>query len=215
MRLLVKICGLMTRADVEAAATAGADALGFVFAESPRRLEPFLAGELARGLPRSMRRVAVFRHPSVEEVLRVLDRFDADVIQAEPAGGLREAIGGRADLWPVLHDGPSLAQAARRAGTARGPVVLEGEGAGGRGVPANRARAADLARAMPVILAGGLSPENVAGAIRRVRPFGVDVATGVESAPGVKDHWRIARFVAEARRAQAALELEEQGEVTR
>lgn len=200
MRLLVKLCGVTDRDGIEAARLARVDAVGFVFADSPRRLEPAAARELARALPRRVVRVAVFHHPTPDEVRAVLAVFPADVVQCEPSPAL--AAGGFP--LPVFHDGDDVqaAIAAYRADHGhRAPVLLEGAGRGGRGVRADRARAATIARGGRTALAGGLDPGNVARAVARVRPWAVDVSSGVEFSPGRKDPDAVVRFVREARRA--------------
>jgi phosphoribosylanthranilate isomerase len=103
----------------------------------------------------------------------------------------------------VVHDGDDLLA---RLPPGAGTLLLEAPGRGGRGVAPDWGRAAILAGRVRLVLAGGLTPENVGEAIRRVRPYGVDVASGVESAPGVKDRARMFRFVAAVRRAEADLE---------
>jgi phosphoribosylanthranilate isomerase len=203
MRLSVKICGVTRREDIEAAVRAGADALGFVFAESPRRIDVERARSLAADLPLSVSRVAVFRHPRPEEVALVLERFAPDVVQSEPDDALNGLLSRGVTWLQVLHgDDPLPERSGRETPTS---VLLEAPGRGGRGIRADWDRAAELAREVPLILAGGLSPDNVAQAIRRVRPRGVDVSSGVERAPGVKDPARIERFLEEVRRVEREL----------
>lgn len=193
----IKICGVRDLAAASACARAGVDAVGFVFAAAPRRIAPSEARRIAADLPDEIERVAVFRLAPVDEVRRVLEAFPADRVQVEPEDALLSAFGQR--LLPVLHDDGSLEARAAVLDADR-PVVLEAAGRGGRGVRPDWAHAADLARRRPVILAGGLDPDNVAAAIRVVRPWGVDVSSGVESSPGVKSVARIEAFVAAARR---------------
>lgn len=206
MRTRIKICGVRTPEAVRAAADAGADAVGFVFADSPRRVAPEEAVGLAALLPPFVARVAVFRHPAARELAGVLRRFPADLVQTEPAPGLAEAGVEEARWLPVLHDRPGLLDDPVP-GDGSGPgrcALLEAAGRGGRGVRPDWERAARLARRIRLVLAGGLTPENVEEAILRVRPWAVDVSSGVESEPGVKDPERIAAFAAAVRRADAA-----------
>lgn len=196
MTLLVKICGLRNAGDAEAAAGAGADAVGFVFAESPRRVTPAAARAAAKALPQNVLRVAVMLHPSNDEWQRVLDGFRPDVLQTDlvdfdtldvPAGVAR---------WPVVRESAPPAVL---------PDTFLYEGAAsGRGETVDWSRAAAIARRGRMILAGGLSPANVAEAVRAVRPYGVDVSSGVESSPGVKDPEQIRKFVKAARAAEPA-----------
>jgi phosphoribosylanthranilate isomerase len=201
----VKICGVTTAEAVAAAAAAGADAVGFVLADSPRRVSIERAVELARTLPPFVARVAVFRHPAIDEVEAVLDALAPDWVQSEVVPGLMERLERRARLLEVVHDGPDLPDRIERDG-ARRPLLLEAEGRGGRGVRPDWERAARIARAVPLVLAGGLDETNVAEAIERVRPYAVDVSSGVESSPGIKSAERIERFVAAVRRAHARSE---------
>jgi len=202
MRLRVKICGITDAAGIAAAVAADVDAVGFVFADSPRRVAAPTARRLAGLLPAHVRTVAVFHRPRREEVDAVLAAFAADIVQVEPAAELA----GIGPLLPVFHDGPGLVREveAHRALRPRAAVLIEGAGPGGRGTAANREVAAALASAGPVVFAGGLTPENVADAVARVRPWAVDVSSGVESAPGRKDPVRVRAFVEAARRAALA-----------
>jgi phosphoribosylanthranilate isomerase len=195
--MTIKICGVRDLTTARAAARAGADAVGFVFATSPRRVPPREARRIASDLPPGIVRVAVFRLAAIDEIRRVLDEFPADRVQVEPRPDLLATFGPR--LLPVLHDdgSPETQTAGLQADR---PVLLEAAGRGGRGVRPDWSRAAALARRRPVILAGGLDPDNVAAAIRAVRPWGVDVSSGVEDSPGVKSPARIGAFVAAARR---------------
>ncbi len=197
MTLLVKICGLTDKAAVEAAVAAGADAVGFVFHEaSPRNVSPRRARELAAAVPAGVRRVAVTLHPAQELVAKVLAEFVPDVWQTDAADFAALALPETVERWPVLRAGSAL--------PAPLPARFLFEGArSGRGEVADWSQAASLAHLGELILGGGLEPANVAEAVRRVRPFGVDVSSGVESAPGRKDPARIREFVAAAREAAA------------
>jgi phosphoribosylanthranilate isomerase len=198
----VKICGVTTPEAARAAAAGGASAVGFVFAASPRRVTPEQATRLAAGLPPGIATVAVFRHPTRQELDEVLGRFPADMIQVEPGPVVQSALSAGVQLLPVLHDGRELLE--RLASLSRehpSGVLLEAAGRGGRGIRPDWTRAARLARSVPLVLAGGLTPENVTRAIRQVRPAAVDVSSGVESRPGQKDPGLIREFI---RRATAA-----------
>ena len=196
MDVKIKICGIRDLGAAHAAAMAGVDAAGFVFTDSPRRIAPSEARRIAADLPPAIERVAVLRLAAVEEIRRALDEFPADRVQVEPGPDLLATFGPR--LLPVLHDDGSLDGQVAGLEVDR-PVVVEAAGRGGRGVRPDWNRVAALARRRPVMLAGGLDPGNVAAAIRAVRPWGVDVSSGVESSPGVKSPARIEAFVAAAR----------------
>lgn len=198
MSLWVKVCGLRTAQDVSAAVAAGADAIGFVFAPSVRRVEPAEALLAADAAPRSVARVAVFLHPTQAEVDAVIAGFAPDLVQTdlEDFAALRLPPGvGR---LPVLRAGQATA------GAALPPRCLVEGPKSGTGQVADWAAAAQLARVTQAVLAGGLHAGNVAAAIAAVQPWGVDVSSGVESAPGIKDAARIREFVAAARRAMPA-----------
>jgi phosphoribosylanthranilate isomerase len=209
MRIGVKICGVTTAAAIEAAARAGADAVGFVFAPSPRRLTPHEAARLARGVPPTMKRVAVFGAevpPGVAELTKLLA---LDLVQADAgACDLLEGVVPADRRLPVFHDtpgaGPRLEEFLGRSPGERPLLLFEGS-VSGRGVQADWGRAAGFARRARLVLAGGLTPANVGAAIRAVRPAMVDVSSGVESAPGVKDERRILAFVAAVREAEERL----------
>lgn len=191
MQVFVKICGLLTAGDVAAAVNAGADAIGFVFAESPRRVSVAAAAELARDVPPRVMRVAVMRHPSADEWREVADGFRPDWLQTDVGdfGGLD--LGADVRRVPVYRDVPEFdADAARDE-----EMVLFEAARSGVGERANWDTAAELAAETRLMLAGGLDPDNVAAAIDRVRPWGVDVSSGVEKSRGVKDANRIAAFV--------------------
>jgi phosphoribosylanthranilate isomerase len=193
MSVFVKICGLTTPEGVAAAVKAGADAAGFVFSPSPREVTPVQARKLAAALPASVRRVAVFRHPPPGWIARVLDEFPADWVQSDAADLPGVDLGG-AEALPVFRSGAPL--------PALLPDLLLFEGPdSGAGRVADWAAAAELAQRTRVILAGGLNPANLAEALRTVRPWGVDVSSGVESSPGSKDPALVTAFVAAARRA--------------
>ncbi len=206
MRVRIKICGITDPTAAVAASDAGADAVGFVFyPPSPRNLEPDAATDLARHVSPLVTRVAVFRSPESREIKDVVSRFHPHVIQVEPSAQSVAAIPDSVALLPVFHEGPHLedevAAFIPRSGAAP-TIVLEAAGTGGRGLAPDWDRAAKLAKSTHLVLAGGLSPDNVADAIRLVRPWAVDVSSGVESSPGVKDPKLIAAFVAAVREAE-------------
>lgn len=193
MSIWVKICGLTRAADVAAAAAARADAIGFVFhAASPRNVTPALARSLADPAPRSLLRVAVVRHPAQGLIDEILAVFAPDVLQADLVDITTLALPRELGLLPVLRCGqPQPAALPTR-------CLVEGARSG-VGERADWAEAAALARRTQVVLAGGLDAANVAEAVRCVRPFGVDVSSGVESVPGIKDQSKIDAFLSAAR----------------
>jgi phosphoribosylanthranilate isomerase len=188
----IKICGMTTPDAIEAAQAAGVDALGFVFAPSPRQLTPEAAAQLARPLRGRLRCVAVTQHPqqrALDEMLRV---FRPDVLQSDAGDLVHLKLPSSLEVLPVV-----------RAGAAPPPtlpprILFEGP-ASGTGLPGDWNAAQRLAQRTQLVLAGGLSPANVAAAILAVRPFGVDVSSGVEERPGVKSPLSIIQFVTAVR----------------
>lgn len=197
MTVFVKICGLRDAADVAAAVKAGANAVGFVFADSVRRVTPQQARSAALDLPDDVQRVAVMRHPSKEQCRAVLEEFEPDVVQADADDFAGLDIPDNIERWPVIREGAAAMDL---------PDVFLYEGSNsGRGETVDWASAARFARRGRMILAGGLGPENVVTAIRTTRPWGVDVSSGVESSHGRKDHELIQRFVRAVRAAEKEL----------
>ncbi|MGH8251096.1 MAG: phosphoribosylanthranilate isomerase [Steroidobacteraceae bacterium] len=198
MNLLVKICGVTTAEAVEAAIAAGADAIGFVFHDpSPRNVAARSAERLARGLPRSVLRVAVTRHPRREDVERVLECFVPDAWQSEAEDLAALDLPACIARWPVFR---------RTSGDETLPHRLVFDApTSGCGQRADWRAAAQLAQRSELVLGGGLDASNVREAISSVRPFGVDVSSGVECSPGVKDRERIRDFIAAARQGARGL----------
>ena len=195
----MKICGLSTPRAVAAAVTAGADAVGFVFAESPRRVTPRRARDLCAGLSPVMVRVAVMRHPAPAEWQAVAEEFAPDWLQTDADDFAALAVTDRFGRLPVYRDTrlPDDTVGGEE------PLLFEA-GVSGAGQLADWDRAAQLARSCKLVLAGGLTPDNVGDAIAAVRPWGVDVSSGVESKRGVKDVGRIAAFIQAVRVAELA-----------
>ena len=194
MNTFVKICGLRNAADVKAATDAGANAVGFVFAESVRRVSPAQAKEAATGVAAGVRRVAVMRHPSNDEWLAVIDEFEPDVVQTDAEDFETLEIPAHIECWPVVREGDELVEA-------RDIYLYEGKNSGS-GETVDWSHAAEVARHGRMLLAGGLAEDNVREAIQTVRPWGVDVSSGVESLPGYKDYELIRRFINAVRAAE-------------
>jgi phosphoribosylanthranilate isomerase len=195
--MLVKICGLGTAEQVRAAVDAGADAVGFVFAESVRRVTPEKAAEIAADVPPGVQRVAVMLHPSNDEWQDVLQGFGPDVLQTDAEDFDRLDVPGAVERWPVYREGKDAAVVAAT-------FVYEGAKSG-QGETVDWGRAARIARQGKMILAGGLGVTNVAEAVTTVKPWGVDVSSAVESAPGLKDPRLIEQFIQAARAAEQRL----------
>jgi len=197
MTLLVKICGLSQVEHVDAAIDAGADALGFVFAKSVREVTPQQAARLTASVPSSVKRVAVMLHPSNEDWQQVLKTFSPDVLQSDADDFSMLDVPTSIERWPVYREGGIKPSADI-------PYVFEGPKSG-QGETVDWSQAARLAVRGNMILAGGLGATNVAEAIATVRPYGVDVSSAVESAPGRKDSNLIRAFISAARAAEKNL----------
>jgi phosphoribosylanthranilate isomerase len=193
----IKICGMTTEVAVSTALSCEVDAIGFVFAASVRQVTAQRANELASPARGKIACVAVTRHPTREQVAAILRDFNPDILQTDLDDIAGLELPETLSVLPVVRPGP------RAACELPGRVLYEGP-VSGVGQVADWDSAAELARRCQVILAGGLNTLNVGIAIHQVRPFGVDVSSGVEDQPGVKSADRIEKFVAAAR--MAALE---------
>jgi len=202
----IKICGITNREDAATAVTAGADALGFVFyKKSPRYVEPAVAKQIIVTLPPMVTPVGLFVN---EELKVVRDLMDGCGIALAQLHGDETATYCLELARPVLkairiRDRGSflaLAEFQGRAGV-RGFILdtYAEEVYGGTGRVMDWTLAAEAAKAAVILLAGGLTPDNVGEAIRTVRPYGVDVSSGVESVPGKKDPQKVRAFVQAAR----------------
>jgi phosphoribosylanthranilate isomerase len=204
MKTFVKICGVTTLDDALACVDAGADALGFNFwPRSKRHVAVDKAAAIAKRLPPSVRTVGVFVDPSEAEVERAFGSGAIDLAQlhGEETPEFCRRFGGRYIKALRLHDASSLERFADY-GCDLFLVDADAPGYGGSGKRADVALAKRAAESRRVILAGGLTPENVAEAIVEVRPYGVDVAGGVEREPGVKDWIKVAAVVSAAKKAR-------------
>lgn len=210
----VKICGNTRREDVEHAVRSGADAVGFVvgFPSSPRNLSVETAESLMRGLPPFVDRVVVTSQDDPDLLRRIAERLPADAVQLigeSPYTPALRRIFRDVRLIRVIHAGSGdTVGAAVEASQFYDAVLID---SAVKGVPGGTGRMHDwdVSRRVvkdiqptPLILAGGLNPSNVAEAVSTVRPFGVDVSSGVESAPGVKDHRKVERFIENALRVK-------------
>ncbi len=190
----IKICGMTTAAAVAAAIKARVDAIGFVFAPSVRQITPTLAAQLAAPARGRVSCIAVTQHPSQQLVDEILSVFNPDALQTdiEDLSALR--LPRRLVLLPVLRaHRPSPVQLPER-------LLFEGP-TSGTGVAFDWSEAQQVARKTELVLAGGLNDQNIAAAIAAVRPFGVDVSSGVEERPGLKSPEKIGLFANAARGA--------------
>ena len=193
--MFVKICGITSREALVAAVDAGADALGFVFADSVREISPHKAALLCRDLPQTVRRIAVMHHPTDAQVQIVMKEFWPDWLQTDVEDFDTVRVPPDCTALPVYRDA-----LVKTAPPERWPRRLVFEGAkSGQGQLPDWQLAREIAEETDLVLAGGLNTENLAEAIRQVRPWGVDVSSGVEKAPGIKCPNKIRQFVALAR----------------
>lgn len=217
MSLWVKICGNTSLADAQIAVDAGADAVGFVFAASPRQVTPQQVAAIAPDLPRSIERIGVFVDSSFDQIASTVRLCDLTGVQlhsesgAEVTAQLSAAFGPSLRILRVIHFGPDAKEQA--VAVANDPsidgILVDSRSAtavGGTGIAfdwkaASKMLFRNVEARKHLIAAGGLNPENVAQAIATLAPWGVDVVSGVEAAPGQKDRAKVVAFVANARAA--------------
>lgn len=206
MTVEIKFCGLTRPEDAEFALSLGAAYLGVIFAGGPRMLTPERALAVLGETPPGVRRVGVFADQSATDIARIVDSVRLDVVQlhtsddARRIGDVRDAVD--AAIWPVVRvAGETLPGTTRELLRAGDGLLLDAfvpGTLGGTGVAVAWTRISDELQRIrgdtPIILAGGLRPENVAEAIAALGPNVVDVSSGVESAPGIKDHKRMRDF---------------------
>jgi phosphoribosylanthranilate isomerase len=220
----IKICGITSLEDAKVAVHAGADAVGFVFASSPRQMTPQAAREIAKELPSSVEKIGVFVDASAEEIIIAFETARLSGVQLQGEYSDDQVMNlvarlkkncGQLRVVRVVHYGGDSAGFAHqlRLLTAR-PVTDDNRAVvlvdtriagklGGTGIPFDWRAAQKVLEQQPahlqLIAAGGLQPDNVREAIQTLRPWGVDVSSGVESIPGRKDHRRVMEFIRAAR----------------
>ena len=205
--MFVKICGITSEDDALLAVAMGADAVGFVFAPSPRQIATKRAYDITRRLPPEVLTVGLFRdeHPS-----RVVDLVHASGVKAAQLHGNEnaEAVASVASSvrW-VIKAFPATSPRLRGAGSLATDLILVDADTPGSGQVFDWQLTADVPDGVRVILAGGLTADNVAEAVHTVKPWGVDVSSGVERAPGRKDALAVKRFIERARDAAPAPHL--------
>jgi len=198
----IKICGITNVEDGENAASLGVDALGFVFAPSPRRVEPFVARDIIRHLSKKLLNVGVFVNQDISEVEKIAAECGLNALQfhGDESPEYCERFS-----FPIIkairiEDIESLKKMER---FPRATLLLDTyqpTQAGGTGVSFPREIALEAKKRRTFILSGGLNPGNVREAVQLVKPFGVDVSSGVESMPGKKDFSKMIEFVREVKK---------------
>jgi phosphoribosylanthranilate isomerase len=200
----IKVCGLTDSSEAKAVAEAGVNAIGLVFAKSPRQIDPDRAREIVQNIPPMVQTVGVFVNESSEKIRRIIDYCGLDLVQLHgeetpetckhlaPRAIKAWRIRTRADIQDLL---PYQEFVKAFLLDAWSPKVH-----GGTGETFDWSIAIDAKKVLsrPIILAGGLRPENVARAVKQVRPWGVDVSSGVEDAPGKKNIDLVAEFIRRA-----------------
>jgi phosphoribosylanthranilate isomerase len=214
MRVRVKICGIRDKETALKASLAGADAIGFVFANSPRQVKPEVVREITEILPPFVATVGVVANMDVEKVAQIAVSCNLDVVQLhggespEYCGKLKEKI--RAKIIksipvPIETDTEELKRQLAIYEKYVHAFLFDtsfGNTFGGSGKTFNWQILQGLKIEKPWFLAGGLNPENVGKALQQVKPYGVDVSSGVEKAPGIKDYIRIEAFIQAVRRSE-------------
>jgi phosphoribosylanthranilate isomerase len=220
MHTWIKICGTTSLEDAVASVAAGADALGFIFAPSKRRVTPAQASEIVRRLPQEIERVGIFVDESADVINAIVDQVGLTAVQLhgnESPEFVASLLDGRRNgrtirvIKTVLVDDNFEARLARFSGQNEqgNPVLLDSGSGSGKTFDWERVKQRLAGRAARFIIAGGLNPENVQQAICMFAPWGVDVVSGVEREPGKKDPEKLKAFVAAVRRAEAR-KVEEQ-----
>jgi phosphoribosylanthranilate isomerase len=222
----VKLCGTTDLHDAELSVAAGTDALGFIFAPSPRRIAIAEAAEIIARLPDGIEKIGVFVNQTPAHVAEVAQQAGLSGVQlhgdepVEQMSEFRRALGERRIIKTlqardILKAPERLAEYLAARGSIDAILLDSGSALqrGGTGTPFAWQEVAPFAAAvraaMPLIVAGGLNPQNVAKAIQLFAPWGVDVVSGVESEPGKKDEARLRDFVAAVRHTQASAKLRE------
>jgi phosphoribosylanthranilate isomerase len=201
--MFVKICGITNEDDALLATALDADALGFVFAASSRQVHPEIARDIVRRLPREVHTIGVFRNERPERIVEIVNRAGLHGVQMHGHEPPAEVEWVRKRVQFVIRaysaGDPALVDASRSAAD----IILVDSPDPGSGRVFDWRLAEGAPRGKRILLAGGLTPENVGEAIKLVRPWGVDVSTGVEQKPGRKDPAKLRRFVEAAREAGA------------
>ena len=199
--MFVKICGITNEQDALLAVALGADALGFVFAPSPRQISPALAREIVKRLPPETVTVGVFRNETPSRIVEIVNEARLQGAQLHghetPAMTAEVATSVRFVIKAVVAGSQDAASAKNFSADA---ILVDGLHPGS-GTAYDWELLRDIPTDIRLMLSGGLTPENVAAGILQVRPWGVDVSSGVEKSPGMKDAVKMRHFITNARDA--------------
>jgi phosphoribosylanthranilate isomerase len=204
----IKICGITNTEDAAAAAELGADAVGFVFAPSPRQLSPDKAREIIMALPPLVQAVGVFVDEGPEKVASIADFCGLDLLQfhGKESAAYCARFGQRVIKAVRVRNRGGLEGCSEYSSIVDALLLdtyVSGR-SGGTGLTFDWNLALEAKRYGRIILAGGLNPDNVAAAISAAKPYAVDASSGLERKPGVKDHEKMARFIQTVRRTEKA-----------
>jgi phosphoribosylanthranilate isomerase len=199
--MFVKICGITNEDDALFAVAMGADAVGFVFAPSTRQIAPQQVFDITRRLPPEILTVGVFRDEAPSRVIDIVNRSGVRAAQMHGHESPADVALVAAQVRWVIKGFAAGSTDARRADEFGTDMILVDALTPGSGTMFDWSLAAEVPDGPKLILAGGLSPDNVAAAVRQVQPWGVDVSTGVEKSPGKKDALKVKAFIERARQA--------------
>jgi phosphoribosylanthranilate isomerase len=201
--MFVKICGTTSEEDALLAVAMGADAVGFIFAPSTRQVAPIVARDIAKRLPPEILTVGVFRDEAASRVVEITEFAGLKAVQLHGKETPEQARWVHQRIPIVIQAFPAGDPAVRKAKTYGVDAVLLDYPTPGSGKVFDWKLCGEAPAGVRMIIAGGLTPDNVGGAVETVQPWGVDVVTGVERAPGRKDPVKVREFIAAARTAEA------------
>ena len=200
MHTLIKICGLTTLDDAKFAAEAGADYLGFIFAESsPRKVDPETVRNIVKGLPAGIKKVGVFRDAPNAEIRRIMDFCGLDIVQlhGHESPETAKVLALEYEVWKAL----PFTSSSVFAESLKFQHYTQLADSDKQGNDCNWSLAQLTARRRKLFLAGGIAAENAAHAVETVCPAGLDICSGVEKQPGIKDHDKITEIINRIRKA--------------
>jgi phosphoribosylanthranilate isomerase len=199
--MFVKICGTTSEEDALLAVAMGADAVGFIFAPSTRQVAPSIAGDIAKRLPSEVMTVGVFRDQSPQRIVEIMEATGLRAAQLSGRETPEQANWVHRRVRTVIKAFAAGDRSVANAAEYGADILMLDTKSPGSGQVFDWRLAEDVPPGQRLLLAGGLTPENVADAIAQVNPWGVDVATGVEASPGKKDPRKLRAFVAAAKAA--------------